>query len=162
MRVNRTFPVIVLLIATGIALCLAPQASAANVYTADANGTRTDTFLMGDKIRIIAYGVSPYSIDLTDPDGFVRYTDTSRAVRFDKVLTGYTDKPGKWIVRITERFNGPQPLGQSMIEPSSFITTDTEYMTVVQNAIPEAPLGTLAISIALCMALALGIFYKRP
>lgn len=114
-----------------------------NVYTAKEDGTITDTFAMGEKVRIIAYSSNPcpYEVVVTDSDGVVRFTDTSNVPNYDKVVTGITDKPGWWEVKAG--------------------TTFTHYGIALYNVIPEVPLGTLAAVAACFSALGLTVMQKR-
>jgi len=114
-----------------------------NVYTAKEDGTPTDTFSMGEKVRIIAYSSNPcpYEIVVTDSDGVVRFTDTSDVPNYENVVPGITDKPGWWEVKAG--------------------TVSTYYGIAFYNVIPEVPLGTLAAVVACFSALGVTVMQKR-
>lgn len=135
-----------MVMATVTILALAPNAYAnPNVSTYNEDGTLTDRFIMGEKVRIIAYSSypePPYEIIVIDPDGITRFTDTSNFTNYDSgLLSGITDKPGWWEVKA----------GKAGIK----------YGTAWYNVVPEVPLGTLSILITCFAALGISTFRKH-
>jgi len=136
------------------------QAQAATVMTASEDGTPTETFQMGENVRIIAGSNSvPFNIVVEDPDGIMRHRETVYIFSYDKVLSTITGKPGWWKVRIEEGeiiIRGTQP---NAVPPPQ---ASTEYLTAPElNAVPEVPLGTIMIVSAFFAALGIVAFRKR-
>ena len=133
---------LILLTAAATTIILTPKAYAASVYTAKEDGTQTDKFAMGEKVRIIAYSSScPYNIVIIDSNGITRYTVTSNTPKYDQIWDNITDKPGWWEVKAG--------------------TASTSYATAFYNVIPETPLGTISMIIACFAAFGMSIFRKR-
>lgn len=125
-------------------LALAPNGyTNPNVYTAKEDGTPTDIFAMGEKVRITAYSSNPcpYEIIIIDSEGEVRFTDTSDLPNYDRVWSGITDKNGWWEVKAGE--------------------ASTHYATGFYHVVPESPFGTLSIVITCFAALGMILFRKR-
>jgi len=114
-----------------------------NVSTAREDGTPTDTFGIGEKVRIIAYSSDPcpYDIIVTDSDGIVRFTDHSDVPNYNKVITGITDKPGWWEVKAG--------------------AVHARYGIALYNVIPVVPFGTLGVIAACFSALGIAKLQKR-
>jgi len=127
-----------------------PYGYAMGVYTAKEDGTITATFRIGEKVRIIADAPTPYNIIVADPQVITRYIETSLTIKYDKTLSGLTDKIGKWEVRIT-------PLRGSTI----VAITSAQYTTAIANVVPEIPFGTLSMLLAFSAAFGISIFWKR-
>ena len=139
-------PVIILftiLFATTTFLILTEKTYAATITTAKEDGTITDTFLMGEKVRIIATSTTTITkVTVIDPDGLIRYTENTITFKYDKTIDGITDKPGIWKITVTEDSEF-EPLTEQQTETQS--TTSTTYLTATNNVAPETPLGTIAI-----------------
>ena len=116
---------------------------ATNVYTTREDGSTTDTFAMGENVRIVAYSTDPcpYEIVIIDSEGVIRYTETCNTPNYEKVLNGITDKPGWWEVKAG--------------------ATSTRYATAFFNVIPEIPFGTLSILLTCFAALGISLLQKR-
>jgi hypothetical protein len=139
-----------------IAISAALPAHAASIYTAQEDGTPTSNFQMGANIRIIAQSMTvPFYITIKDPDGIMRHTETVYASKYDQVLSDISDKPGWWTIKLTPS-KGPTILGEPT-EPTS-----TEYQTVLNNVVPEVPLGTISAALTLLAALGVVTLRRRP
>ena len=153
---KRTFAVLSLLLFTVVIISTIPHVYAATVYTAKEDGTITQTFEMGDTVRIIAHSTTvPCDIIVKGPNGLTRYKETTSSVNYDKVLSGITTEPGWWIVEVHPR-GGVKPLATPEAE-----VTSTPYLTSYNNVVPEAPLGTISIFISFFAALGISLFRKK-
>lgn len=150
-----TSVVAILLFLTVAVISFTPQAHAASMYTAKADGTIISTFEMGEKVRIVAYsGSLSFEIIIKDPEGVIRHRETVDSLNYDKILSGITDQPGWWEVTMRES-------GEITPRALSADPTSTHYLTSFNNVIPEVPLGTLSILIAFLAAFGISLFRKR-
>jgi hypothetical protein len=142
-----------------------PQAYAVDVRTANGNGTVAAVFNVGDDVRIIVQSSkfpesTVLSVIVSDPDGRVRYMESAHTFRYDRTLTGMTDKPGWWVVTVTE---GPERTlsGDDSGNGSAVVQESTEYLATVQNVVPEVPLGTITIVLTFLAAFGVIALRKR-
>ena len=150
-----TSVVAILLFLTVAVISFTPQAHAASISLAKVDGTITNTFEMGEKVRIVAYSTSPLiEIIIKDPNGDIRHKETVDAHEYNKTLSKITDQPGWWEVTMRES-------GEITPRALSADPTSTHYLTSFNNVIPEVPLGTLSILIAFSAAFGISLFRKR-
>ena len=158
MQKGRNAAIIIVLVIL-IALSMTNQAYAATIYTALENGKITNTFEMGEKVRIIIYPTTTqFKVIVVDPEGDIRYQETAYTLKYDEVLSGITDKPGWWTVKVTESGDiGPlaleaeQTSEQSSVQPSE--QSSEQYLTALNNVVPEVPLGTITATTTILLAL---------
>lgn len=144
---------------------LTPHAFAVDLHTAKEDGAVAVSFEVGENVRIIVQSSSPtlstvLSITVSDPEGRIRYRESARTFRYDKTLTGMTDRPGWWIVTITEgperSLNGETPgSGDAVVERS------TRYLATIKNVVPEVPLGTITVLLAFFAAFGVMTLRRR-
>lgn len=144
---------------------LTPHAFAVDLHTAKEDGAVAVSFEVGENVRIIVQSSSPtlstvLSITVSDPEGRIRYRESARTLRYDKTLTGMTDRPGWWIVTITEgperSLNGETPgSGDAVVERS------TRYLATIKNVVPEVPLGTITVLLAFFAAFGVMTLRRR-
>lgn len=74
------------------------------VWIYDEYGHTRDEFLLGEKLRIVAYDShTPYTVKLYDSDGMLRKYWLSDTPHFDSgLLDDVTDKLGPWLVEVRD------------------------------------------------------------
>jgi hypothetical protein len=150
-------------------MSFAPHAhAAATLYTTKEDGTPADYFTVGEKIKVVATGVkasrtAPASLFICDPQGIVRKTISVYTSYYVGTFSDITDKPGLWKVSIKEN-STPSAKPDSEINTSSDLksaATTTQYTATVQNVVPESPIGTLSIALAMVLGLGFGMVKLR-
>jgi len=150
MQKGRNAAIIIVLVIL-IALSMTNQAYAATIYTAKEDGKITSTFEMGEKVRIIIYPTTTqFKVIVVDPEGDIRYQETVYTLKYDEVLSGITDKPGWWTVKVTDSGDiGPRALEAELTSEQS----SEQYLTALNNVVPEVPLGTIGATTTILLAL---------
>jgi hypothetical protein len=131
-----------------------------SLYTAKADGTISSTFAMGEEVRIIASSTGSWNIIVSDPSGTAQFTDAF-TLQYNKTISGITDTPGNWTVKLYPVLKG-SPTPQT--EPSPQTTSSTSITYTVDppaTVVPEAPLGTISIFLALFAAFGIALFRKK-
>lgn len=117
------------------------EASSISVGTYDITGLAKDNFASLEDVRIIAQSShKPITIRIFDPDGVEVYSVTMDVFIFDEILSGVTAKGGLYSVEAS----------------SPMSLTRKNFGIVFFNVVPEAPIGT--ISITLVMVGAFGFY----
>jgi hypothetical protein len=79
------------------------------VGTYTTGGVLTSSFLKGDSVRIEANSSNiPITINVTDPDGILIYTEIYNGSAYNKILSGLAEKIGKYTVEVTSPFDTEQ------------------------------------------------------
>jgi hypothetical protein len=85
------------------------QAGGISLGTYGTTGLPRDFFNQGEAVRIIANSTDmPILINVTDPDGIVVYTETYYGYVYDKILSGLTEKLGKYTVEASSPYDTEQ------------------------------------------------------
>ena len=93
------FGLIVVSFATLVGKVHAPM-----IWLYDKDGNTRDEFAPGEGIRITAYDSAPFVISVYDPDGDLRFFDTSPAGTYDTgVRYDLTDEIGPWVVEVRDK-----------------------------------------------------------
>jgi hypothetical protein len=149
--------ILIIALTAAALLSMAQQVHATNVYTAKEDGTAVGTFVMGEKVRIVASSISyPYYIIVKDPNGAIRHREYVTSSGYDKVLSEITDKPGLWTITLEN--GGSKPLAGALAAPQQ---PSAMYLTTISNVVPEVPLGTITIVGVLFAAFGIAAFSKR-
>ena len=144
---------------------LTPHAYAVDVHTAKEDGAVAVSFEVGENVRIIVQSSSfplstVLSVTVSDPEGRIRYRESTRTFKYDKTLTGMTDRPGWWVVTITE---GPERslTGEIPGSVDAVVKRSTKYLATIKNVVPEVPLGTITMVLTFLAAFGVVALRKR-
>jgi len=114
------------------------QAGSISVGTYDTTGLPRDIFSGGEDIRIIADSSDmPITITVTDPDGSIVHEETYNGYKYDKILSGLTEKSGWYAVEAAS------PIDE----------VRKNYACTYFNTVPEIPLGTVGAATAILLGL---------
>ena len=110
MKKTLTFLALVVFVAFSCSfLVKVVQAGVISVGTYDTTGLPRDFFKLGANVRIIADSTNmPITINVTDPDGIVVHTETYYGYVYDKILSGLTEKLGKYTVEASSPWDEEQ------------------------------------------------------
>jgi len=110
MKKTLTFLALVVFVAFSCSfLVKVVQAGVISVGTYSTTGLPRDFFNQGANVRIIADSTDmPITINVTDPDGIVVHTETYYGYVYDKILSGLTEKLGKYTVEASSPWDEEQ------------------------------------------------------
>jgi len=112
------------------------------IITAREDGTPTNTFILGEKVRIIISSQNCIlTIEVKDPDNQVAYIEHPLDSYYNRTITGITNKPGTWTITVEESTVQPRSASTTSIRK----TYTKNYVTTSLNVTPEVPLGTIVI-----------------